>query len=183
MSYDFAVFKQHLAEAEEWLQKEYHGIRTGRATPAILDGVQVEAYGSKMPINQLAHITTEDAQSLRITPWDTSQIKDVERAIEKADLGVSVNVDDKGVRVIFPELTSERREQLTKLIKNKREEALVSTRKAREDVWDDIRTQKKEGTISEDDMYRFKEEMEKLVQSAQDNLKAREEKKIIEIST
>lgn len=181
MAYDFSELKDKIASAKDWLTKEYQAIRTGRATPAILDRVQVDSYGSKMPVNQVANISVEGATSLRITPWDKEQLKPIEEAIDKADLGVSVQADDQGVRVIFPELTTERREQFTKIIGAKREESLVSIRKAREEVWEDMRRQQKAGNMSEDDMYRLKDQMEEMVQNAQKELKALEEKKIAEI--
>jgi len=113
MAYDFNPLKKRTTEIEEWLRKELSGIRTGRASAAILDTLAVEAYGSMMPINQVANITNEDARTLRITPWDNSLIKSLEKAITSSNLGLSAAVDDKGLRLNFPELTGERRTQLT----------------------------------------------------------------------
>jgi ribosome recycling factor len=181
MAYNFSEFQTKLDGVKEWLKNEYMTIRTGQATPAVLDGVKVDAYGSVMPLNQVANIGVEGATSLRISPWDAGQIKDIEKAIRDADLGLSVNMDDKGLRVIFPELTGERRDQLKKVVGQKREEAFVSTRSAREEVWDDLQKQKKAGEITEDDMYRYKEQMEEMVKKVQADLKETEEKKIVEI--
>lgn len=163
MAYNFSEFKKGLSEVETWLTKEYSAIRTGRATPSILDGVAVAAYDSNpMPINQLASITTEGPRSLRIVPWDMGLNKSIEKAINDSNLGLSVAVDDKGVRVNFPELTSERRQSLTKLSKQKLEDARISMRKERDRVWDDIQKQEKAGTVTEDEKFRLKNEMQKI---------------------
>jgi len=181
-NFDFSEFKQKLADVEEWLREEYKSIRTGRATPAVLDGVQVDAYGTKMPINQLANVTTEDARTIRVTPWDTSVAKSIETAIELADLGFSVNVDDEGLRICFPELTSERRDQLLKISKQKLEDACKSVRTARNETWDSIQNAEKSSDISEDDKYRLKEQMEELVKTTNKSLEEMQEKKEKEIS-
>src|SRR5574344_1036506 len=109
MAYDFKKLKENIKSAEEWLRREYSTLRTGVASPAILDDVFVEAYGSRMPLNQVANIGIEDTRVIRITPWDKSQSKAIEKAITVANLGVSVGSDDKGVRIFFPELTTDRR--------------------------------------------------------------------------
>jgi len=98
----------------------------------------VLSYGTKLPINQVAGITVEDAKTIRVTPWDKNQIKEIENALNTADLGVSVVVDDQGLRVIFAELTSERRNSLIKVAKSKLEEAKISLRNARDEVWNEI---------------------------------------------
>ena len=110
---------EKLKEVNEWLQKEYSGIRTGQASPMLLDAVKVESYGSYMPINQVGSVNIEDARTLRISVWDKSAVSAIEKAIREADLGISTVSDSDGVRVIFPELTSERRVQLMKLAKAK----------------------------------------------------------------
>lgn len=181
MAYNFSQFQSKMKETEEWLKREFSGLRTGRATPAILDVVSVESYGSRMPINQLANVHVEDARSIRIAPWDPTQIKGIETAIKNADLGLSVNVDDKGLRVIFPELTSERRQQLIKVAKSKLEDARVAIRAERERTWDDIQKKEKAGEMSEDDKFRLKEQMQKMVDDANkslDELSAKKEQEI-----
>jgi ribosome recycling factor len=179
MSYDFKQFETRLGEIEEWLKGELSTIRTGRATATLLDGVKVESYGSQLPMNQVATVVSEDARTLRITPYDQSQIQEIEKAINDADLGVSVNTDEKGLRVIFPELTAERRDILMKQAGKKLEEARISIRKERDDTWNNIQNQEKSGEISEDDKFKMKEEMEKRVEDAQskfeDLVKAKEE--------
>lgn len=166
MTYDFSAFKKGTEGALEWLRKEYSGIRTGRATPSILDGVSVSAYGSKMPINQVATVTLEGVQSLRITPWDKTVASAIDSAIRESNLGLSVSIDDAGLRVNFPELSSERRIQLQKLAKEKMEETRVRLRLEREKVITDVDKQEKAGTLSEDDKFRIKGELQKLVDEA-----------------
>ena len=109
MTYDFSNFKKRTKEIDEHLKKEFAGIRTGRAAPAILDGVLVESYGAKLSIKELGSVTVEDAWTLKISPWDATQAKNIEKAITAANLGLSVSAGDGGVRVFFPELTAERR--------------------------------------------------------------------------
>lgn len=162
---DEAAFKKRLSDIEAWLHKEYTGIRTGQAAPALLDSIRVEAYGSMMPLNQVGSIGVEDARTLRISPWDASTISAIERAITDANLGVSVATDSSGLRVIFPELTSERRTQLMKLAKSKLEEARVSVRTARDEAIKEIEAQEKKGELSEDEKFAKKDDVQELVNS------------------
>lgn len=144
-------------EIVAWLTTEFTGIRTGQAAPALLDNVKVDSYGAKMPINQLGTVSVEDARTLRVSVWDAGQVKAVETAIREADLGVSLATDATGIRVIFPELTSERRTQLLRLAKQKHEEARVSVKTAREEAMKDIDKREKEGDLSEDGKFSEKE--------------------------
>lgn len=182
MAYDFKPFDARVAAIVDRLSKELAGIRTGRATPAILDGIQVESYGTRMPINQVANISVEDARTLRIAPWDQSQGKEIEKAIMAANLGLSVGADEKGVRVFFPELTSERRASLMKVVKEKIEEARASLRMARDEVWSDIQKKERDGDIAEDDKFRHKDEMQKKVDAANKSFEDALERKEKEIT-
>jgi len=146
-----------------WLEKEFASIRTGRATPMLLDLVQVESYGTRVPIQQVGSISVEDARTLRISVWDQSVIKAVEKAITEADLGISLVTDSSGLRAIFPELTSERRVQLMKIAKAKLEEARVSLRGARDEEIKKIDSMQKSAEISEDQKFVAKEELQKKV--------------------
>ena len=179
--YNFTSFKKSVAEVANWLRKEYQGIRTGRATPALLDNVFVEVYGSRMPITQTATVTVEDARSLRVTPWDLANVKAIERAVADANIGVSASADDRGVRVSFPELTSERRESLLKIARAKLEDARVSLRGERDKVWHDIQERERAGEMGEDDKFRAKDEMQKIVDAANEELEDIAEKKEKEI--
>ena len=181
MAYNFSEFKKRIAGVEEWLQKEFSSLRTGRANPALLDSIKVESYGAWMTMSQIGSVSTEGPRTLRISPYDASQAKHVEKAIAAADLGVSVSADEKGVRVNFPELTSERRELLVKTAKSKLEEARVSLRVERDKVKSDIEKKTKANELTEDDEKRSKAEMQKFVDEANrklDELLVKKEKEI-----
>jgi ribosome recycling factor len=169
-NYDFKRFDGKVDAAKDWLSKEYRSLRTGRAAPAILDGVTVSAYGSMMPLKQVANVGVEDARSLRVQPFDASLLKDIERAISAADLGIGTSSDGATVRVTFPELSSERREQLVKLAKGKLEEARTTVRIARDEAWKDIQAKEKEGILTEDDKFSLKDELQKKVDTANEEL-------------
>jgi ribosome recycling factor len=158
--------EQRLQEAKDWLQKEYAAIRTGQATPALLDGIKVQSYGAQVPMNQVGNVGVEDARTLRVSAWDTGVISNIEQAILDANLGVSVVTDSSGLRVIFPELTSERREQLLRLAKSKFEDARITIRGARDEAMKDIDKQEKDGDLSEDEKFAEKENVQELVDKA-----------------
>lgn len=182
MAYNFSAFKQKTKSVEDWLVKEYSGVRTGRATPAILDSVKIESYGALVSIQQAGSVAIEDARSLRITPWDMSQVKNIEKGVISANLGLSTLIDDKGLRVIFPELTTEGRLALVKLIKQRFEDGRKSLRVERDHVWNDIQKREKEGGMGEDEKFRLKKEMEKIVEETSKKLEdatARKEKEIM----
>ncbi len=170
MSYNFSNFLNKSKAIEVWLQNEYQNIRTGRASTAFLDQVKVESYGEMVPLSNVASIGIEDAKCIRVSPWDTSLIKAIEKAVIIADLGVSTSVDEKGLRIIFPDLTGERRQQLVKQAKEKLEDAKVSLRQERNAINDDMNSQKKDGSMSEDDVSRAKKEFDKLMETAMSQL-------------
>lgn len=175
--YDLNPFKQEAQQAKEWLAKEYSQIHTGRAAPALLDGVSVEAYGSFQPLKNVASTTIEDPKTLRVVPWDKGQIKDIERALYAADLNFSIVVDDAGIRVIIPALTTETRQKLAKIAKERLEDARITIRKARESALTTIKDQK----LPEDAMRNAKEDIQKLVDAANADLEALYDKKEAEI--
>jgi ribosome recycling factor len=181
MAYDFKPLEAQIKQINERLARELSGVRTGRATPAILDSITVESYGTRMGIQQVANVTVEDARTLRIVPWEAGQAKEIEKAITLANLGLSVGMDEKGVRVSFPELTSERRVQLIKVAKEKVEEAKTQLRGVRDDVWSDIQKKEKDGKMGEDEKFRAKDEMQKRVDAGNKQFEealARKEKEI-----
>lgn len=182
MAYDFNPFKKQLAATEEWLKREFSQIRTGQASPAILDGVRVESYGAQLSVKEIASVTIEGARSLRVSPWDAKQTKDIEKAVTAANLGVSVVVDDQGLRIIFPELTSDRRTQIAKSAKDKLEEAKKQIRGHRDVVIKDLQAKEKEGGYGKDDIFRLKNDTQKLVDDANkklDDMFAKKEKEIL----
>ncbi len=161
---------QKMQEAKDWLKKEYSSIRTGQANPSLLDGVKVESYGSFMPLNQVGSVGVEDARTLRISPWDSSQTPAIEKAIRDADLGISVVTDSNGLRAIFPELTSDRREQLLKLAKSKLEDSRITVRSVRDDAMKLIDKLEKAGDLSEDGKFTQKDSVQALVTKTNNEL-------------
>jgi ribosome recycling factor len=175
-------FNARSKDIVDWLATEFTGIRTGQAAPALLDSVKVESYGSRMPINQIGTVSVEDARTLRVSIWDAGQVKAVESAIRDADLGVSLAVDSTGMRVIFPDLTSERRVQLLRLAKQKHEEARVSVKTAREEAMKEIDKREKDGDIGKDAQFAEKEKIQAAVESTNRKLDQLLEAKEVEIS-
>jgi ribosome recycling factor len=166
--YTHNTAKEQFKKGIEWLETMYQGIHTGRASPIVLDNISIESYGNFQPIKNVASVTIEDPKTLRIVPWDKSQIKDIEKAIQTSDLGLGTAVDDAGVRVIFPMLTTENRQKLVKILKEKLEDARITVRKIREEMLGMI----KEDALPEDDARRMKEELQKLVDDANQSLEA-----------
>lgn len=169
MAYDFSGMQKKIDQTKIWLQQEFQSLRTGRASPTLLDGVMVDAYGSRMPLIQVAQVGIEDSRTLRVSAYDPSLLKDIERGIVSANLGVGTSVSDS-VRVIFPELTTERRGELVKVAKSKLEEARVAIKGIRNETSDDIESKEEEGGMGEDDKFRFKDEMQKLIDKANKDL-------------
>ncbi len=175
-------FQERFSGVVDWLQNEYLGIRSGQATPALLDTITVESYGARVLLQHIGSIGVEDARTLRISPWDSSQVSAIEKAIRDADLGVSVVTDSTGVRVIFPDLTSERRVQIVKLAKQKLEDARVSVRGIRDEVMKSIDAAEKAGDISEDEKFAVKEKVQKFVEQTNNSLESLFTKKENEIN-
>ena len=182
MQYNFSSFKTELKKVEEFLNKEYRELNTGRASPIVLDGVSIESYGAYQPIKNLATISIEDSRTLRIAPWDKNQVKLIEKGISAANLGVSLAVDDAGIRVIFPQLTTESRQRLVKIVKEKLEQARITVRRERERIWDDVQVEEKEGKLTEDERFRAKDELQKIIDEINANLEnifERKEKEVL----
>ena len=182
MAYDFSTLKENIKETEEWLSRELSGIRTGRATPTLLDAVKPEAYGTRTPLRELASVSVEDARTLRIIPWDMTLLKTIEKGITDADLGIGIAIDDQGLRVTFPMLTSERREQLSKIASDKTEQAKVTLRSHRTDALKALDAAGKEGGMGKDEVARLKTEIQKLIDVGNDSLATTLKKKETEIS-
>ncbi len=182
MAYDFTKFKKSLLGAEEWVKKEFSGIRTGQASPMLLDGIKVESYGTPTPIVQVGSIMTEGPRTIRIVPFDPSQTKEVEKAITLANLGVSVSVDEKGLRVNFPELTSESRGAIVKLAKERLEEGKKQVRLHRDEVMKDLKAKEKAGGLGKDDVFRHEKEIQKFVDDTNKKLEEMYSKKEREIT-
>lgn len=163
------MIKDSLKEAEnrmhaaiQNLDDDLAGIRTGRATPALVERLQVEYYGSPTPLMQLATITVPEPRSLLIKPFDPSSLKGIERAIQTSDLGLTPNNDGKQIRLNLPSLTEERRRELVKVVHHRLEECRVAVRNIRRDLLNDLRDFEKEKLISKDDLERGEEDLQKI---------------------
>jgi len=177
MTYDFSGFKKKMGDISEHLNKELSAIHTGRASSAILDGIFVESYGAQLAVQHVATIANEDARTLRIVPWEKANGKEIEKAINAANLGISVSTDDSGLRIFFPPLTTERRISFTKLVRDKVEDARITIKGEREKTKNDIIVTEREGAMSEDEKTRALEDLQKLVDEANGNLESIGEKK------
>ncbi len=144
------------------MKQEYNSLRAGRANPQALDRIMVDYYGSPTPINQVGNISVPEPRMLIIALWDTKMIPNVEKAIQKSDLGINPANDGKVIRLIFPELTQERRKELAKVIRKKAEESKVAVRSIRRDAMEDIKKQKKDNLLTEDDQKKLEEKVQKL---------------------
>ena|SRR5688572_17606586 len=146
----------------DYMQHEFAAVRTGKASPALVENIDVEAYGASMKLKQLALITTPEPRLVVIQPFDASQTAAIEKAIKESKIGINPNVDGKIIRLPVPSLTEERRRELVKGIKQMAEEARVRVRSARRDALDRLKKAQKEGSLSEDDLERYESEVQKL---------------------
>lgn len=182
MAYNFSDVEKKKKDITDWLAAEYRSIQTGRATPQVLDMVHVDLYGARTPIAHTGSVTIEDPRTLRVAPWDKTIIGQMEKAINDADLGLSISSDDQGLRVHFPMLTTETRQKLVKLLKDRLEDARVRVRSLREETNRDIDTRGKEGEYGEDDQHRHRDEMQKVVDTTNaelESLFAKKEKEVL----
>ncbi len=164
-------------------EKELTRVRTGRASPALLDGITVDYYGTQMPINQVASISVPESRQLVIQPWDVNVLPELEKAILKSELGLTPNNDGKVIRVSIPPLTEERRKELVKLVNKMAEESRVAIRNVRRDYMEKTKKMKKDKEISEDEMFKLQDELQKVTDShieKIDNIRAEKEKEIME---
>ncbi|AYD40061.1 ribosome recycling factor [Clostridium fermenticellae] len=178
------VANEKMVKTTVVLKKELASLKAGRANPAILDKIEVEYYGTVTPISQLANISVPEPRILAIQPWDKNSIKDIEKAILKSDLGINPNNDGEMIRLIIPELTEETRKDLVKNIKKDGEECKVAIRSIRRDCNDKIKSLKKQGDISEDEIKKGEEEIQRKTDSfikEVDKLVENKEKEIMAI--
>ena len=154
--------KRRMEGAIEALRSEFNAVRTGRASTGLLDRLQIDYYGTKTPLKQLATLATPDSRTISITVYDKSAVNSVVRAIQESDLALTPNTDGTVIRLNIPALTSERRQELVKLVKNMAEDARIAVRNVRRDIMQDLKDLKKEGEVSEDDEHRAEEEVQKL---------------------
>lgn len=155
-------FEDKMSKSVDALQEEYSSIRAGRANPHILDKIKVDYYGTPTSLQQVANISVPEARMIQIQPWESNLIKDIEKAILVSDLGITPNNDGKVIRLVFPELTEDRRKELAKDVKKKGDNAKVAIRNIRRDANDTFKKMSKAGELSEDELKGKEDEVQKL---------------------
>jgi ribosome recycling factor len=154
--------KENMGKVIEALKKELKRVRTGRASLSLMDGIKVDYYGTLTPLNQLATLAVPESRQITIQPWDTTVIKEIEKAVLKSDLGLTPSSDGKIIRIAIPPLTEQRRKELVKVVHKISEEYKVSVRNLRRDANELIKDIKKDGKISEDDAFKGQEKIQKI---------------------
>ncbi|MBQ2714235.1 MAG: ribosome recycling factor [Clostridia bacterium] len=180
----FDTYEEKCVKTVNNIRNELLSIRAGRANPHILDKILVDYYGTPTPINQMGNVTVSEARILVISVWDLSALKDVEKAIINANIGIMPNNDGKVIRLVFPELTEERRVQIVKEIRKMCEDARVAIRSHRRDANDSIKKYKKDSVITEDDAIRYEKEVDKILNAKIeeiDNLLKNKEQEVMSV--
>ena len=163
MSVDFTEFSRKMDRTLEHLGEDFDAVRAGRANAKVLDRISVEYYGSETPLNGVATISSPDARTLVITPWDTKLLKVIQKAIQTSDLGINPQNDGRVIRLIFPQLTEERRKELSKQVKKYGEDAKVAVRNIRRDGMDYVKKLKKNNEITEDDQKKAEKDLQDML--------------------
>lgn len=163
MSVDFKEFSKKMDRTLDYLGEEFDAVRAGRANPRVLDRITVEYYGSETALNGVATISSPDARTLVIQPWDGKLLKDIQKAIQTSDLGINPQNDGRVIRLVFPQLTEERRKDLIKQVKKYAEEAKVALRNIRRDGMDYVKKLKKNSEITEDDQKKAEKDLQDLL--------------------
>ena len=179
-----ATTSEKMSKAVAHVASEFAGVRTGRATPALIEKLRVEYYGTEVPLQQLAGFNVPDARTLTVTPYDKTSLKAIERAIQNSDLGITPSNDGQVIRLVFPQLTSERRKELVKVVKHKAEEGRVAIRNLRRGARHELEALERDGAISSDDLERAEKELDKLTHERiadVDRLLARKEQELLEV--
>ena len=163
MAVDFKDYSRRMDKALDHLNEEFGAVRAGRANAKVLDRITVEYYGSETPLNGVATISSPDARTLVIQPWDGSLLKEIQKAIQVSDLGINPQNDGRVIRLVFPQLTEERRKELTKQVKKYAEDAKVAMRNLRRDGMDYVKNLKKKSEITEDDQKKAEKDLQDLL--------------------
>ena len=177
------IYEEKMNKSLDALQSEYVSIRAGRANPHVLDKIKVDYYGTPTPLQQVGNVTVPEARMIQIQPWEKSLLKEIEKAILVSDLGINPTNDGNVIRLVFPELTEERRKELAKDVKKKGEAAKVAMRNIRRDANDAIKKLEKSGEISEDERDDAEEQIQKLTDKMVEKVDKAVEDKTKEIMT
>lgn len=181
---DFKDYTYKMDRTLEVLQEDFGAVRAGRANARVLDRISVEYYGVDTPIGQVGTIASPDARTLVIQPWDGSLLKKIEKAIQTSDLGINPQNDGRVIRLVFPQLTEERRKELAKQVKKYAEESKVAVRNIRRDAMEKFKAQKKKSEITEDDLKVVEKDMQKLTDDyikEVDKIAAKKEQELMEL--
>ena len=184
MAVDFKDYSRRMEKALEHLSEEFGGVRAGRANAKVLDRITVEYYGSETPLNGVATISSPDARTLVIQPWDTKLLRDIEKAILMSDLGINPQNDGRVIRLAFPQLTEERRKELTKQVHKYGEDGKVAIRNIRREAMDAFKKSEKKGEITEDDLKKLEKDLQDLTDrecKALDDLTGKKEKELMAV--
>lgn len=184
MTVDFKEYSRRMDKALEHLDEEFASVRAGRANAKVLDRITVEYYGSETPLNGVATISAPDARTLIIQPWDTKLLKDIQKAIQTSDLGINPQNDGRIIRLVFPQLTEERRKELTKQVKKYGEDSKVAIRNVRREAMDSIKAMKKKSEITEDEQKTAEKDLQKVTDDyikKVDDMAAKKEKELMEL--
>lgn len=154
--------EEKMAKSEEFVNHEFSGVRTGKASPALVENILVEVYGSQMRIRELAGITTPEARTLVIQPWDAATVGPIEKAIQKANLGLNPATQGKILRIVLPDLSEERRQEFVKVVRKMAEDGRVAVRHVRRDAIEALKKEQKEGDLTEDQLATAEKEVQKL---------------------
>lgn len=185
------MYKEIIKQSEEnmkksinFLKEDLQGIRAGKANPKLVDKIQVSYYGSMTPINQIANISVPEPRLIVIQPWDATLIKEIEKAIQSSELGITPSNDGKIIRLVIPQLTEERRKELLKIVKKEIENGKIAIRNIRRDTNDDFKKKEKDNELTKDDLKKAEEEMQKITDKyikLIDDLYKDKEKEILEV--
>ena len=184
MAVDFKDYARRMDKALEHLEEEFGAVRAGRANAKVLDRITVEYYGSETPLNGVATISSPDARTLVISPWDTKLLKDIQKAIQASDLGINPQNDGRVIRLVFPQLTEERRKELVKQIHKYSEGGKVAVRNIRRDAMDHFKKMEKKSEITEDELKQAEKDLQKLTDDSCkkiDELLAKKEKELMAV--
>ena len=180
----YEIYETKMKKTISVLREDFSAIRAGRANPALLDRITVEYYGTQTPINQLSNVSVPEARIIIIQPWEARLLKDIEKAIQKSDIGINPNNDGRVIRLTFPALNEERRKDLMKQIRKMAEDGKVAIRSIRRDAVEDFKKQKKNKEMTEDDLKDAEKEIQAVTEryiTEVDNVMAEKEKEIMEI--
>ena len=184
MSPEVKEIEEKMKKVSVFLASQFDAVRAGRANAAVLKGISVEYYGTPTPLSQIASVSVPDPRTLLITPWDASALKGIEKAIQMSELGINPQNDGRVIRLVFPQLTEERRKELAKQVRKYGEEAKVAVRNIRRDAMESFKKMEKNGDITEDDRKDFEKELQKVTDDsikALDKQSDAKEKELFEI--